>query len=107
MYDSGYAAGATQRTAPVRSNVEAVALNRRLLVEVQRGRRHGSVTFVHVKGHRFVTLARLVSQSVLVCRMIVLQSVPQPALLGEREGTRLSVLMLSVALQASLHEPRV
>ena len=51
VYDSGYAAGATQRTAPVRSNVEAVALNRRLLVEVQRGRRHGSITFVHVKGH--------------------------------------------------------
>ena len=51
VYDSGYAAGATQRTAPMRSNVEAVALNRRLLAEVQRGRRHGSVTFVHVKGH--------------------------------------------------------
>jgi len=30
-----------------------------------------------------------------------LQSVPQPALLGVREGTRLSVLLLSVALQAS------
>ena len=28
VYDSGYAAGATQRTALVRSNVEAVALNR-------------------------------------------------------------------------------
>ena len=51
VYDSGYAAGATQRTAPVRSNVEAVALNRRLLADVQRGRRHGSVSFVHVKGH--------------------------------------------------------
>ena len=43
--------GATQRTAPVCSNVEAVALNRRLLADVQRGRRHGSVSFVHVKGH--------------------------------------------------------
>ena len=37
--------------APPSSNVEAVALNRRLLADVQRGRRHGSVTFVHVKGH--------------------------------------------------------
>ena len=51
VYDSGYAAGATQRTASVRSNVEAVALNRRLPAEVRRERRHGSVTFVHVKGH--------------------------------------------------------
>ena len=51
MYDSGHAAGATQRTAPVHANVEAMALNRRLLANIRRGRRHGSITFVHVKGH--------------------------------------------------------